>query len=111
MRIPVDIPHKPGTIWRLLKTLYCLKQSGHVWNNLLVKALREFGFEQCPDEPCLFIVRRNDQFVMIAIHVDDLGGITSDQQLLEDVIAHLSSHFDTKHLGPLEHYLNILISR
>jgi len=60
-----------GKLWRLLKTIYGLKQSSHEWHAVLCKALAEMGFvraDRTIDE-CLFYHQGRN--IYIATHVDD----------------------------------------
>jgi len=60
-----------GKLWRLLKTIYGLKQSSHEWHAVLCKALAEMGFvhaDRTIDE-CLFY--HEGRNIYIATHVDD----------------------------------------
>ena len=62
LQLPDIFGKDSGKIVKLLKTLYGLKQASHEWHNALVRVLKEFGFEQAPEDidQCLFIHRKYD---------------------------------------------------
>ena len=91
-----------GTFVRLEKALYGLRQSGLLWNDLLVEKLVQVrGVEQCKTDPCVFRLIREGIVVMImTVHVDDMavGGPREDDDKLLEV---LNEHFTTNDLGEL----------
>ena len=44
---------KEDYVWLLLKGLYGLKQSGHLWYQKLKGILLEIGFSACKSDPCI----------------------------------------------------------
>jgi hypothetical protein len=44
-------------LWRLLKSLYGLKQAGRNWKKKLEEVLLEFGFVKSKADDCLYILR------------------------------------------------------
>ncbi|RYP53215.1 hypothetical protein DL770_011001 [Monosporascus sp. CRB-9-2] len=59
---------KPGTILRLLKALYGLRESPLLWQKELSKTLTQLGFTPIPHEPCYFA--RNS--ILVFFYVDDI---------------------------------------
>lgn len=57
-----------GMVLRLRKALYGLRRSPRLWQHTLSKALRWLGFDQIPQEPCIFV--RNG--IVIFFYVDDI---------------------------------------
>jgi hypothetical protein len=68
-----------GKIYRLLKSLWGLKQSGRNWYRLFIAAILEIDdIVQIVEDNCLFILlRQNGDLVLIAIYVDDIFLATS----------------------------------
>ena len=55
VRPPKGCPKsKPGTYWRLKKTLYGLARSPRHWFDNFTGVLRDLGFESMPHDPCVF---------------------------------------------------------
>lgn len=111
MAPPKGIDGTDGTLWKLLKSIYGLKQAGFVWNRLLDELLCKYGFERSECEPCLYVLYKGNNFIIMNIHVDDMGGITTDKEMVKDLEFYLSKHVEIKHLGELRHFNGIKIER
>ena len=86
-----------GTIVRLRKAIYGLKQSGRLWNATLDAWLRHQGFQRCETDPCLY--RRNtssSNLIMIAVYVDDLLIVADTQRDMDDFEKEISAKFAMK---------------
>ena len=90
-----------GKIYRLLKSLWGLKQSGRNWYRLFIAAILEIDdIVQIVEDNCLFILRRqNGDLVLIAIYVDDIFLATSSDELETLIIEHLTKRFGFTVLG------------
>ena len=64
---------KPGEIVRLLKGAYGRVDAPFLWFQELKQSLEQLGFEPSPFDPCIFILRDQQQQAegLIGIHVDD----------------------------------------
>jgi hypothetical protein len=52
---PVGCPRsKPGTYWKLIRSLYGLKRAPHLWYDLISSCLEDMGLQCSPTSPCLF---------------------------------------------------------
>ena len=110
MRIPpgVNINHKPGQVFKLLRALYGLKQAGREWAIHLKGILHSIGWKQSPREPCLYS-KGNGEFILV--YVDDLMIVAPDVskiQLIKDDIGKL---LKVKDLGEIHDYLGIEVIR
>jgi Reverse transcriptase (RNA-dependent DNA polymerase) len=54
-------------VWRLLKSLYGLKQVSHVWNKLLDSTLWKLRFNRCSKDTCVYLYRSGDTFIILAV--------------------------------------------
>ena len=59
---------KPGTVLKLQKALYGLRQSPLLWQRELTSTLTNLGFKAVPQEPC--IMMRDD--ILVFFYVDDI---------------------------------------
>jgi Reverse transcriptase (RNA-dependent DNA polymerase) len=98
-------------LWRLLKSIYGLKQAGYVWNKLLDELLCKYGFEKLECEPCLYVYYEGKRFIILNIHVDDIGGMASDDRMVLKLEKYLKKHVEVKHLGQLRHFNGMRIER
>lgn len=97
---PVPI-EKPGSFpgLRIQKALYGLKQVGRMWYQRLQEFLLGHGFMNDPALPCVFISRKDAEFVVVAAYVDDLNLIGTENEI-ERTISLLQSEFKMKLVGP-----------
>lgn len=75
-------------VLKLLRSLYGLRESSRVWYELLVEELKQAGFNEMQNAPCVFL----GEHVVVLIYVDDilvLGSvpeqIESNQRAIEAV--------------------------
>ena len=102
MKLPPTCGSESGTVVRLNRSLYGLKQASRAWNTLLGRARRMHDFERCLTDPCVFR-RMNGERVqmMLAVHVDDMIVVGSKHDCSE-LRSSLGPSFPIKDLGELE---------
>ena len=62
----------PGRVWRLLKTLYGMKQCPRVWNADIDKYLKHIGFVALEADTCIYMWKSKEGVIYLALYVDDL---------------------------------------
>ena len=107
MRRPPPLP--PG-LWRLLKSIYGLKQASRVWYRLLRKVLESLRFIRSEFDHALFIFNKTWGSVLVncllAIHVDNgLAGCNSED-FLTFIKAEIGKQFSIKDLGHLKSFVD-----
>jgi len=102
---------KTGTVLKLKKSLYGLKQAAYTWNQKLHNVLTRMGFIQSTADNCLYVKRNGGKIVYILVHVDDMLVATNSQTALEITEAQLRNHFELKNLGGVTQFLGIDIAR
>ena len=112
MRCPPPLP--PG-LWRLLKSIYGLKQASRIWYRLLRKVLETLGFTRSEFDHALFIFNRTWGSALVhcllAMHVDDgLAGCNSEE-FLAFIKMEIRKRFGIKDLGPLKTFVGIQFKR
>jgi hypothetical protein len=112
MRRPPPLP--PG-LWRLLKSIYGLKQASRVWYLLLRKVLESLGFTRSEFDHALFIFKREWRSALVhcllAMHVDDgLAGCNSND-FLTFIKLEIGKRFGIKDLGPVKSFVGIQFER
>lgn len=96
-----DIPTpNPGKFCglKLCKALYRLKQAGRAWYHLLRRFLITQGFTCHSALPCIFVLRRDIGYVILAVYVDDIN-LVGTHNLCVEVEKLLTSQFEMKLLG------------
>ena len=92
----------------LLKSIYGLKQSSRVWNELFTDEIKNLGFIQSAADPCVFIKYNNNEhpIAFIGIFVDDCVVVGGDKEI-SDIRTALMKLFKMHDLGPLNFALGI----
>ena len=104
------IPGQEASVCRLHKCLYGLKQASRVWNATFDIFLRKFGLNPSNADPCLYIRHHGEEFVSVAIWVDDGLVVSNNKSLVEEIICYLGKNFDMRQ-GPANHFVGLSISR
>ena len=94
-------------VYKLNKSLYGLKQSGRMWNNLLHSHFIENDFTQCPTEHCVYSKETNEGMILILVWVDDLIVGGKNENMLNETKRMMHERFKMKDLGKLSYFLGI----
>ena len=91
---------KPCSMYsiKLQRSLYGLKQSGHMWYNRLSEYLLKEGYVNNPICPCIFIKKSETGFAIIAVYVNDLNLVGTPEELTRTT-NYLKREFEMKDLG------------
>ena len=93
---------------KLQRSLYEIKQSGHMWYNRLSEYLMKSGFENNPISPCVLINKSESGFAIIAFYVDDLNFVGTLEELIK-MATYLKNDFEMKDLGRTKFCLGLQI--
>ena len=104
-----DIP--ANKILRLNKSLYGLKQSPRLFNQTLDKWLRSTGMVPTTADSCVYVRRKDGNFLMLSVHVDDqlIAGNNLDE--LTEFKRQLNDAFECSDAGPVGYFLGFNIYR
>ena len=106
----VDENH-PTYVCKLKKSIYGLKQSARCWNATLTEHLVSDGYTKSTADECIFIKRKRNNFVILAIYVDDVIPIASKTSMLEREKSKLKDKFAMVDNGPIHYILGMVIKR
>jgi hypothetical protein len=99
-------------VYKLLKSLYGLKQSPRNWNKTLSGYLLELGLLQSTYDDCLFYYFTKDgRMALVCIYVDDLILTGDATEVLTFIIDSLKTRFVMKDLGEVQQVLGISVER
>ena len=100
-----------GKACKLQRSIYGLKQASRRWNTHFDATVKNFGFVQNEDDPCIY--RRDDKgiLVFLVLYVDDILIMGSNIHMLKSVKEWLSSKFSVKDLGDASYILGVKIYR
>jgi hypothetical protein len=101
----------PGTVCRLLKSLYGIKQAGRLWSLKWAKDLIKAGFVRSYSDPSLFLLHDDSGTVICGVYVDDgiIAGVT--QTLVDAAFTIIANAFEVRDLGEPTDFLGIQITR
>ena len=106
---PQGCPYsKPGTYWRLKKTLYGLRRSPRHWYQTFCTVLKDIGLEKCPHDPCIFTGKSpTGGTIYFGTYVDDCAYFGTDDATEEWFEAALGSRLKIDFMGDLSYYLGV----
>jgi hypothetical protein len=96
-------------VCRLRKSLYGLNQAPRAWYSRFATYLTTLGFIEAKSDTSLFIFRRSSDTEYLLLYVDDIILTASSTELLHRTISALQREFAMKDLGPLHHFLSIIV--
>ena len=98
-------------VCKLKKSINGLKQSPRCWNVVLDTQLKDMGFVQSVNDPCIYYKNSGGEMFYIEVYVDYiiLAGKTTSE--LEKVKTELGKKFDVKDLGELSYFLGIKVEQ
>jgi len=110
-RLPADMcENERGRRVQILKSLYGEKQAPKIWSDRLSEILLEIGFKRCPVEPCLYTWEHDNEYIYIAIHVDDGLMVATNEKLFRDFMEIFHTHIKKAELFyPVQKYLGMNI--
>ncbi|KAJ1573830.1 hypothetical protein NDA15_004779 [Ustilago hordei] len=71
MKLPEGSGVAPGKVYKVVKGLYGLKQSGREWNQEFDRSLQCMGFFQVECTPCIYTKGQGKDMAIVVIYVDD----------------------------------------
>ena len=112
MKLPGGCGELFGKYVDLEKGLYGLKQSGLLWNDLLVdKLVYVHGMEQCMTGPCVFRLIQEGKLVpILAVHVDDMA-VADTRVEVNKLLVTLNKDFEMNDLGELSFFTGCTITQ
>ncbi len=99
----------PTLVCELRKALYGLRQSPRVWYGVIQEFLKSLGFTPTAADPSVFV--SEDKSTYVCVCVDDILLIGSEEAYLQSLRDRLKKRFKMSDLGPISHYLGMLITR
>jgi len=95
----------------LKKSLYGLKQAANAWYKCFDGWIIESGFKHATADLCLYLFRKSDSFIWLAIHVDDSVLISNNRAELDGFKCSFAKRFNLDDRGALQYFLGMQIKR
>ncbi|CAL4187015.1 unnamed protein product, partial [Meganyctiphanes norvegica] len=92
---------------KLNKGLYGLKQSGFLWNDMIVNFFKSLNLTQSQNDMCLFVRIQNDEKLFVILYVDDLIVVASSMTILTEFKSKFSKKFKVKDMGQIRWFLGM----
>jgi hypothetical protein len=99
-------------VLELQRTMYGQRQAPLQWEKHRNTTLKTLGFEQCPHDPCIFIRRYGQYFILIHTHADDFA-MARDPEIeseFQSILAQLQNSLHLKIQDKLSLYLGFVVT-
>ncbi|XP_019198080.1 PREDICTED: uncharacterized protein LOC109191862 [Ipomoea nil] len=97
----------PNHVFLLKRSLYGLKQAPRAWFNRLHAVLLSVGFNASKTFVSLFYYSQDYVFVYVLVYVDDILVMGSSMNLVNELLAKLSTEFKIRNLSEPDFFLGI----
>jgi hypothetical protein len=104
-------PGKHDWVWRLLKSIYGMKQASHVWNKTFNTAILGWNFVRLSCEWCVYVCHSPTGTIIFSVHIDDIFSVASSPAENDHFAALLKSRWEISELGPAKFALSITFSQ
>jgi len=112
MRQPEGFVEKDKTwVWRLIKSIYGLKQAGRCWHKKLNEELESMGFKRVICSHSIWIFKRGNSRIIIPVFIDDITIAAKSASDVQSVKDDLKKRFKLRDLGPTSWLLGVEITR
>lgn len=118
MKIPEEYAERKGitlpkgSVFRLHKSIYGLKQASRQWFIKFSAALLRLGFTRATGDHTLFLKTCDDgNFLAVLVYVDDIIVASTSASISKGLIHDLSQQFKLRDLGILKYFLGLEIAR
>lgn len=102
-------PGKENKVLKLKKALYGLKQAPRAWNTRIDTYFKKKKFMQCPYEHALYVKKEEGNLLLVALYVDDLIFMGSNDKMVEDFKDAMMREFEMTDLGLMKYFLGLEI--
>ncbi|CAM8883274.1 unnamed protein product [Rhodiola kirilowii] len=114
MKLPIGFYKKEkaaGQVCKLVKSLYGLKQASRQWFAKFSEAIIDFGFQRSLNDYSLFTMKKDGNFLILLVYVDDVVITGTSSALISEVKQYIHDKFKIKDLGFLKYFLGLEVAR
>ena len=98
-------------VYKLVKSLYGLRQTSRQWYAKLLATILQLGFTQSQSDHSLFVYTKGTLFTALLVYVDDIVITGNDPTCVAALKSLLDHKFGIKDLGSLKYFLGLEIAR
>jgi hypothetical protein len=102
---------KEGMVFKLLKSLYGLKQTPKQWHEKFDRTLTSADFVVNEGDKCVYYRYGEGEGVILCLYVDDILILGMSLDVIKETKDFLSNNFEMKYLGGADVILNIKLLR
>jgi len=111
LEVPTNIPHTRPLVLKLKRCLYGLRSSGRRWNKTIDAKLKSKGFRQSNNDPCLYILERQEGIIRLNLHVDDCLATYNNEDMYHRFFEDLREEYKLSSSADSNMFLGMLIDR
>ena len=111
MEQPLGFIQDSSLVCKLKKYLYGLKQAPRAWYEKMDSFLLSLGFSHCLSDSNVYILRKDNELLILVLYVDDLILTGSSTILIDKVKFDLQQQFDMADLGLLHYFLGLQVTQ
>ena len=111
MRLPDGYAPSDGSVCKLKRSIYGLRQAPRAWHAKLEGDLSTLGYRTFESTESVFVRKKNNVTVFLLIYVDDILVLVSSEDAVNDVKTEISKLYTIKDLGEAEYFLGIKLER
>lgn len=101
----------PNVVCCLHKSIDGLKQSSRQWFLKFSTTLTQYGFEKCYGDDTMFVKKIDGRFIVVLVYADDILITSTNDDVVVELKAQLSSTFQLRDIGPPKCFLGLEIAR
>ena len=104
-------PDMKKKVFRLVKSLYGLKQATKQWHEKFDSGRLSNGFKINECDKCVYIKETENGYIILSLYVDDMLLVSSNDRMIKSTKTILNSRFDMKDMELADVILGIKIVR
>ncbi len=108
MRVPQGYPAPPGSVLRIAKSIYGLRQAPRCWNQMLQEFMLSQGMQQSETDLCLYFKPGK---LWVVVWVDDFLVMGCDRPTTDAFKSAITAKFKMRDLGAVETFLGMDVVR
>jgi len=105
------VPGQEHNVYKLVKSLYELKQPPKQWHEKFDSVMMSNGFSINECDKCIDVKSTRNAYVLLCLYVDDMLILGSTKDIIQQTKNMLHSQFDMKDMGLADVILGIKITR
>ena len=102
---------KDDWVWKLMHSIYGMKQASHIWNHMFDSTVHSWGFCCMSSEWCIYLQVSDTGTTIFTLHINDILSTSSSLAKLEHFQTALKSCWDISDLSPANFALGISITQ